>query len=1166
MRQDEFDNYGIKNPDGKSEKPFNVGKVSYSNDRSGYIKENFTRDVKETSSVQEEFFAQSKRPAPKAGGRNAAPSAASPASPVPPASPVAPALNVTSVTATVGSGIGAAVGVVATAVVAAVAVVTVILSVLSVNISLVLADVDRLVFQMEVEVEKSEGEGEAQMPAFIATLEGSGGFFKEKSVVGNCMFSFEGLEPNKEYFLTVKGEDGKVYVNQSYCTAAIPPRTASLEVATEENEVRIYLSGVSLGKNEMYTVTAKDDAGKILFAADDTRDPAEFSFRLEANTSVFVSVRVGNASLAACRVEAASEPLYSYADAIWDWGEGGELTVTVPRQGGGDPLVLFPEVSRAETPAACEQAGSVLFSAVIYDEEGQRYLREKTVAIPALGHDYGELIEAIPASCEEAGSIAHYCCAACEKFFNAAKEEIGEEDLTVAALGHDYGEINEAVPASCEETGLLPYYQCSACEKYFDEEKSETTLSALTLSALGHDYGELIEAVPASCEEAGSIAYYCCASCEKFFNAAKAEIGEEDLIVAALGHDYGAPAFVWTPVYDSSDPIIVSGAGQDDPSSSGDETPIGFTAVLRCVCRRDALHVLDTAAAVNKADTAPLCDADGYSTYTASATYDGENYEEDHVFTYEGTALGHREMELYGRIPATFEHAGRLEHWVCGVCGKTFADEAAREPISNPNLAQLTSLDGKVFTSWNESDSLPAEEGNYYLTENVVLTETWEIAEGKEINLCLNGHAITMEAFDARFLNLGENATFGLYECDDSVGHYYYISQDSLLAELQTDEEHEQSHIEETDIPWGIFYGGYISSCMTSEDGAVIYAEEGSVVNLKGGTIIGNATNGGSGGVYYSAPNVNATLNLAGANLIGNTASTVNSPSSGSEGAGGAVYSGSGVVTLSAGELLYNAACRAGTIRAPSAGIEGAGIFTMSGGRIAYSSNDYLYQNSEADGIIVIDGGTFVMTGGVIENNKKSGVAVVNMLFSDPGGVFRMTGGAIRNNENSGGVYVRSEDQTFLVSGGATITGNAECNVRLGPGAVIVVDGAWTGEIGFLAESYESGAVTSGYGENNEGDEIAGLFSDYPKFRPVIRNGEIELEELIGVWFDSDGGSEVPPQYLEDGDYVTRPEDPTLFGWRFDGWYRDSDHMIPFDFDEPVHDLYITLYANWISE
>ena len=193
MRQDEFDNYGIKNPDGKSEKPFNVGKISYSNDRSGYIKENFTRDVKETSSVQEEFFAQSKRPAPKAGGRKAAPSAASPASPaspVTPASPVAPALNVTSVTATVGSGIGAAVGVVATAVVAAVAVVTVILSVLSVNISLVLADVDRLVFQMQVEVEKSEGEGEAQMPAFTATLEGSGGFFKEKSVVGNCMFSF----------------------------------------------------------------------------------------------------------------------------------------------------------------------------------------------------------------------------------------------------------------------------------------------------------------------------------------------------------------------------------------------------------------------------------------------------------------------------------------------------------------------------------------------------------------------------------------------------------------------------------------------------------------------------------------------------------------------------------------------------------------------------------------------------------------------------------------------------------------------------------------------------------------------------------------------------------------------------------------------------------------
>ena len=455
MKESEFDNYGIRNPDGKSENPSNIGKIAYSNDESGYIAEDFTRGVKETSSVQEEFYTPPKTNAPKAAAGKAAPVAAQPGS---------NGINVNSVVSSVGSGIGAAVGVVATAVAAAVVVVTVILSILSVNISLVLADTDRLVFQMEVEVEETEGDVKGEMPAFTATLEGKDGFKKEQTVIGNCVFSFEGLEPNQEYFLTVKGQDGKIYANQSYCTAAVPKKTVFLEVGTDGDEVFIFLSGVELGKNQIYTVTAKDDAGKTLFAADGTKESAEYSFRLERPTGFFVLVRVGNDNLAAYRVEAAS-PVYSYADAVWDWTDDGDLTVTVPAQS-GEPLVLFPEVSSVESLAAtCEETGLRVFSAEITDEDGQIYYREKTVELPALGHSYGDLFAAVPASCEEEGSIAYYCCARCERFFNEEKEEISEEDLVIPEKGHDFGTLSEFVPASCEETGVLPYYKCARCER-----------------------------------------------------------------------------------------------------------------------------------------------------------------------------------------------------------------------------------------------------------------------------------------------------------------------------------------------------------------------------------------------------------------------------------------------------------------------------------------------------------------------------------------------------------------------------------------------------------------------------------------------------------------------------------------------------------------------------
>ena len=51
-------------------------------------------------------------------------------------------------------------------------------------------------------------------------------------------------------------------------------------------------------------------------------------------------------------------------------------------------------------------------------------------------------------------------------------------------------------------------------------------------------------------------------------------------------------------------------------------------------------------------------------------------------------------------------------------------------------------------------------------------------------------------------------------------------------------------------------------------------------------------------------------------------------------------------------------------------------------------------------------------------------------------------------------------------------------------------------------------------------------------------------------------------QYVEYNGTVTKPEDPTLDGYTFDGWYSDSSFNNPYDFNKPVtENLYI--YAKW---
>lgn len=71
-----------------------------------------------------------------------------------------------------------------------------------------------------------------------------------------------------------------------------------------------------------------------------------------------------------------------------------------------------------------------------------------------------------------------------------------------------------------------------------------------------------------------------------------------------------------------------------------------------------------------------------------------------------------------------------------------------------------------------------------------------------------------------------------------------------------------------------------------------------------------------------------------------------------------------------------------------------------------------------------------------------------------------------------------------------------------------------------------------------------------------------EVKELpYTVTFDSDGGSTVSSQMVDEGKYVTKPTDPTKSGCNFRGWFKSDGSL--FSFETETITKSITLKAKW---
>jgi hypothetical protein len=136
---------------------------------------------------------------------------------------------------------------------------------------------------------------------------------------------------------------------------------------------------------------------------------------------------------------------------------------------------------------------------------------------------------------------------------------------------------------------------------------------------------------------------------------------------------------------------------------------------------------------------------------------------------------------------------------------------------------------------------------------------------------------------------------------------------------------------------------------------------------------------------------------------------------------------GNGTLTLDGGKVAG--------INATAALVKiSGGTLTMDDG-VALKNNNNTSTSDRGGGVYLASGGTFVMNGGEISDNRTSNINNTQEsnggggVYVD-GGTFTMNGGAIRNNatdgywgHHGGGVYIKNSG-TFTMSGNSTISGN----------------------------------------------------------------------------------------------------------------------------------------------
>ena len=409
-------------------------------------------------------------------------------------------------------------------------------------------------------------------------------------------------------------------------------------------------------------------------------------------------------------------------------------------------------VTAEETPADCENDAVITYTATV-ELDGNSYSDENVVTVEesALGHSYGEPVF----EWTEAGDNMYTVTAT----FTCASDETHQLVLDAVVT-------YVPSPALCVSDGYIIY---TATVELDGNSYSDEKIVASEASALGHDYGNPVFEWTETSDGYTVKATFTCANdvTHKVVNEALVTVAEtpagcetdayitytattdlnnvtysEDKVVTientSTGHDYGEPSFEWS-----------------------EENNL-YTAKAICICRNNEEHRLEYEAEVGFEEDPADCEYDRTICYYASVVIGEDQYGDEKVVTYEGTALGHTYSNLIAETIADCEHEGAPDHYECLTCGKYFVGtanekhEVSREEIFTPALTGITQL-----TSNNLSQDLIGRKVKIMTTS------------GSEINVLLGADgAVSTEDYTTFYIESVGNGSVVLYELRGTAKYY----------------------------------------------------------------------------------------------------------------------------------------------------------------------------------------------------------------------------------------------------------------------------------------------------------------------------------------------------------------------------------------------------------
>ncbi len=234
-------------------------------------------------------------------------------------------------------------------------------------------------------VEMSGAQEEDFVKPIFAVLTGDDGVYLEQEIKqDSLLLTFDNLESGKEYFLTVKNEE-KVFAEVSAFTATEPNDKGDIVSRMQGTEVVVSVRKAELKANEFYTLIAKDAKGNVVFSKDGVDTSAEYTFTVDEPKDLYFYLMVNGKTYAVSQILL---PDYDFAGGVWTWNDDfTAATVTFTDTKGGESLVLNATVTRKTVEPACEEDGSITYTAET-TYQGKNYTDKKIVVLESVGHEY----------------------------------------------------------------------------------------------------------------------------------------------------------------------------------------------------------------------------------------------------------------------------------------------------------------------------------------------------------------------------------------------------------------------------------------------------------------------------------------------------------------------------------------------------------------------------------------------------------------------------------------------------------------------------------------------------------------------------------------------------------------------------------------------------------